>query len=89
MPISKQASLYPSSFLSSNKLLSVLIVRPALWGGDRGREEAQSLTEGDFLKQKTTAISITAVSENRGADRWLMRFFPSVFAATRRSEVLP
>lgn len=34
VPISKQVSLYPSAFLSSNKLLSVLIIRPALRGGD-------------------------------------------------------
>lgn len=75
VPISEQVSLYPSAFLSSNKLLSVLIIRPALRGGDRGREEAQSPKEGDLLKQKTIAISITALSENRGAHRWLMLCF--------------
>lgn len=76
VPISKQVSLYPSAFLSSNKLLSVLIIRPALRGGDRGREEARSLKEDNFLKQKTIAIPITAMSESRGAHRWLKPCFP-------------
>lgn len=76
VPISKQVSLYPSAFLSSNKLLSVLIIRPALRGGDWGREEAPSPKEEDFLKQKTTAIPITAMSENRGVrtDGWCSVF---------------
>lgn len=76
VPISKQVSLYPSAFLSSNKLLSVLIIRPALGGGDRGREEARSPKEEDYLKQKTTAIPITAMAEKRGAHKWLMLCFP-------------
>lgn len=74
-PTSKQVSLYPSSFLSSNKLLSVLILRPAHWGWGREREKAESQTEEDFLKQKTDAISTTAMSENRGVHRW-QRVFP-------------
>lgn len=76
MPISKQVSLYPSTLLSSNKLLSVWIIRAALRGRDRGREEAQSPKEEDFLKQKTTAIPITAASENRDVHRWLMLCSP-------------
>lgn len=80
MPISKQVSLYPATFLSSNKLLSILIIRPAPRGGRRGREEALSPKEEEFLKEMTIAIPITAVSQNRGV---LMLLSPSVFAAAQ------
>lgn len=80
VPISKQVSLYPATFLSINKLLSILIIRPAPRGGRRGREEALSPKEDGFLKEMTIAVPITAVSQNRGV---LMLFSPSVFAAVQ------
>lgn len=85
VPISKQVSLYPATFLSINKLLSILIIRPAPRGGRRGREEALSPKEDGFLKEMTIAVPITAVSQNRGV---LMLFSPSVFAAVQWSKRL-
>lgn len=41
-----------------------------------------SRTEGDFLKQKTAAISTTAMSENRGMHRW-QRVFPFSICCSR------
>lgn len=66
VPISKQVSLHPSAFLSSNKLLNVWIIWPALRGGDRGREEALSPKEEDFLKQKAIAIRSLPHLKTRG-----------------------